>query len=115
MKQAIVVRTDLEMGKGKIAGQAAHASVGAYIFAETFDPRGTDKWNREGAKKIVLKVSGEKELFTIFQKAKDEDLPCILIHDAGKTQLEPGTATAVGIGPAEDNKIDKIISALKLL
>ena len=30
MKQAIVMRTDLKMGKGKIAAQCCHGSIGSY-------------------------------------------------------------------------------------
>ena len=30
MKQVMVVRTDLKMGKGKIAAQCCHACLGAY-------------------------------------------------------------------------------------
>ena len=31
MKQAIVVRNDLKMGKGKIAAQCCHAAIGSYM------------------------------------------------------------------------------------
>ncbi len=115
MKQAIVVRTDLGMGKGKIAAQVAHAAVSAYVFAETFDPMLADKWMREGAKKVVLKVDSEKELLELFEKAKAKGLPRSLIRDAGLTQIPPGTITAIAIGPEKDEKVDAIVGHLKLL
>ena len=37
MKQAIVMRTDLKMGKGKIAAQACHASICCYKKASRVD------------------------------------------------------------------------------
>ncbi|MFQ6010141.1 MAG: peptidyl-tRNA hydrolase Pth2 [Candidatus Aenigmatarchaeota archaeon] len=112
MKQAIVVRTDLKMGKGKIATQCAHASIGAFIRT-----KGKDKelWLRTGMKKVVLKVSNEKELNTVHRKAKSLKLPTDMVSDAGRTQLEPGTKTSVGIGPASDDKIDRITGKMKLL
>jgi len=112
MKQAIVVRTDLKMGKGKIATQCAHASIGAFLKAKKTE---REKWLAEGMKKIVLKVSSEKELSAIFKRAKRAKLPSVIINDAGLTQLKPGTATAVGIGPSDDEKIDKVTGKLKLL
>ena len=112
MKQAIVVRTDLDMGKGKIATQVAHASIGAFVKS-----KGKDKeaWLRDGMKKIVLKVSSEKELASVHRKARSLKLPSDLVSDAGRTQLAPGTKTAVGIGPASEEKIDKITGKMKLL
>ncbi len=111
MKQAIIIRADLKMSKGKLAAQAAHASLEAYKKA---DPKAAEWWESEGQKKVVLKVSGEKELVEIFMSAKRAKIPAALIRDAGKTQLEPGTTTCVGIGPAEDEEIDKVCGKLKL-
>lgn len=112
MKQIIVIRKDLKMGAGKIAAQASHASIAAYLKANKADK---EKWTRGGMKKVVLKVSSEKELSDICKLARDEKLKCEMIRDAGLTQVEPNTITALGIGPADDKKIDKITGKLKLL
>ena len=47
--------------------------------------------------------------------AKDEGLNVSLITDAGRTVIAPGTRTCVGIGPNEEEKIDSLVSELKLL
>jgi PTH2 family peptidyl-tRNA hydrolase len=112
LKQVIIVRTDLKMGKGKIATQCAHASIASFLKSDSNDK---EKWLNEGMKKVVLKVSSEKEIKEIFRQVKKEKLACEIIVDAGLTQLEPGTITALGIGPIEDKKIDKITGKLKLL
>lgn len=112
MKQAIIIRKDLELGKGKIAAQSSHASLEAYKKASD---ESKEIWENEGQKKVVLKCNDEKQLIEIFMEAKRNKLPTSLIIDAGKTQTEPGTKTAVGIGPAEDSEIDKIVGKLKLL
>ena len=112
MKQIIVIRKDLKMGAGKIAAQASHASLSAYLKAKKADK---ESWIKQGMKKVVLKVSSEKEIMDFCKMARDEKLSCELIHDAGLTQVDPGTITALGIGPADDRKIDKITGKLKLL
>ena len=71
-------------------------------------------WEFEGQKKVVLKVENEKELLEVFKNAKREKLPAVLIRDAGRTQILCGSATAVGIGPAKDEKIDQVVGNLKL-
>ena len=48
MKQVMVIRTDLKMGKGKIAAQACHASLGAYKKSDSQKIR---KWESESEKK----------------------------------------------------------------
>ena len=111
MKQAIVARTDLGMGQGKLAAQVAHASLSAY---EDADPSARKAWKGAGQKKVVLKVSGESELFERAERADREGLPYAVVRDAGHTQLEPGTVTTLGIGPAADDAIDRVTGDLSL-
>ncbi len=115
MKQAIVVRTDIKMGKGKLAAQAAHASLSAAEQASARRSQWYAEWKEGGQAKIVLKVQSEGELEDLFQKAKSSGLPAAVIQDRGLTQLEPGTTTCVGIGPAPDEEIDRVTGRLKLL
>lgn len=112
MKQAIVVREDLKLSTGKLATQTAHASISAYKKSSFINKK---IWELEGQKKVILKIENEKGLMGIYNKAKDGKLPVSLIRDAGKTEIPAGTITCVGIGPANDKKIDKITSSLKLL
>ncbi|MDA4127990.1 MAG: peptidyl-tRNA hydrolase Pth2 [Thaumarchaeota archaeon] len=115
MKQVIAVRTDLKIGKGKIAAQVAHASLAAAEEAMRSKPGWFESWKDGGQAKIVVKASDEGQLRDLFKKARSAHLPCAIIEDAGLTQLEPGTPTCVGIGPASDDSIDKITGNLKLL
>jgi len=111
-KQVIVIRSDLKMSKGKIAIQVSHASVSAL---EKAGKAKMNVWKKEGQKKIALKVKTLEEMLVIKKKAEDSGLPVALITDAGLTELEPGTITALGIGPDDEKKIDKITGSLPLL
>jgi len=115
LKQVIVVRRDLRMGRGKLAVQVAHAAVSAYVEASRRERRVAEEWLRQGQKKIVVRVDSEDELVEIYRRAVGEGLPVALVEDAGLTQLPPGTKTAVGIGPACAERIDRITGRLKLL
>ncbi|TAL48304.1 peptidyl-tRNA hydrolase [archaeon] len=112
MKQVIIVRKDLEWGKGKLATHAAHAAVEAYRLA---DKSTIEKWEEQGAKKVVLKVADLKELKDVQKNLKEAGIKNVVIRDAGLTQLEPGTITALGTVPTDDKKIDKVTDKLKLL
>jgi len=113
-KQAIILRSDLGMGKGKLVSQGAHASIASAYKTLQKNPEIFKKWIPY-MKKIVLKVSSEKDLMELKAKAAKAKLVVELIRDAGKTQVEPGSVTALGIGPDTDEKIDAIIKELKLL
>jgi PTH2 family peptidyl-tRNA hydrolase len=111
MKQAIVARADLGMGEGKLAAQVAHASLMAF---EDADRQAASEWKGSGQKKVVLKGSGEDQLFELADRAEREGLPNAVIRDAGHTQLDSGTATAVAIGPGEDEIVDRVTGDLSL-
>jgi PTH2 family peptidyl-tRNA hydrolase len=112
MKQVILVRMDLKLPKGKLAAQVAHASTEALLKSHKDD---ITKWRSEGMKKVVLKVDDQKELMKYKQSAEDNNLVTALIIDAGKTVIEPGTITCLGIGPEKEEKIDKVTGKLKML
>ncbi|MFB6081092.1 MAG: peptidyl-tRNA hydrolase Pth2 [Haloferacaceae archaeon] len=111
MKQAIVARADLGMGAGKLAAQVAHASLRA---AGDADERTRRAWQDEGAKKVVLRVDGERALFDLADAAERAGLAHAVVRDAGHTELEPGTVTALAVGPDEDERIDRITGDLPL-
>jgi len=111
MKQAIVARADLGMGEGKLAAQVAHASLQAYEAAD--DPTRRE-WKGSGQKKIVLQADGESTLFELADRAERDGLPHSIVRDAGHTQLEPGTVTALAVGPALDDLVDEVTGDLQL-
>ncbi|MFB6092360.1 MAG: peptidyl-tRNA hydrolase Pth2 [Haloquadratum sp.] len=111
MKQAIVARTDLGMGTGKLAAQVAHASLSAY---EDADERTRSRWKGEGQKKVVLKADGEEALFRLADDAEQLGLPNAVVRDAGHTQLDPGTVTCLAVGPAPDDDVDRVTGDLSL-
>jgi PTH2 family peptidyl-tRNA hydrolase len=111
-KQVIVIRKDLRLSKGKLSVQVAHASLGAFKKA---DGKTRSEWEQSGSKKVVVEIEDLKGLMEIYEKAKHAKLPAILIKDAGRTELPPGTATAVGIGPSDERDVDKVTGSLKML
>jgi peptidyl-tRNA hydrolase, PTH2 family len=112
IKQVIIVRQDLQLPKGKLAAQVGHACVESYIKS---DNKIRNIWRIQGQKKIVLKVPDEKTLKMLLVETQNQGIPHALITDAGKTVIAPGTITCLGIGPAEEDEIDKITGNLKML
>ena len=106
LKQAIIVRTDLGMGKGKIAGQVAHAAVEAAESIRRYCPDWYYSWLEDDSleTKIILKVDSEAKLEAISRNAFAQGINPAKIYDAGKTQLEPSMFTTLGIGPAPSTR-----------
>ena len=115
IKQVMVVRTDLDMGRGKAAAQVAHASLMSYFEVERADKKIAKEWLDSGEKKIVLKVSDEEALVKLYNAFKYKGVPCALVSDAGLTEIPPGSKTALGIGPWRSAEIDQFTKGLKLL
>lgn len=111
LKQVIVVNSDLEMSEGKLASQVSHASLNAYLKT---DNKKRSDWLSEGGKKVVVKSGGEN--FTdILQDAERLNIPYYKVNDAGLTEVDPGSETAIALGPDEASKIDQITGEMELV
>jgi PTH2 family peptidyl-tRNA hydrolase len=114
-KQVIVVRTDLKMGKGKLAAQVGHAAVSAAEEARRKYPEWWQAWMEEGQCKVAVKATNLPDLLALQKRTAQMKLPYSLITDRGLTQLPPDTVTCLGVGPAPSVQVDKITGDLPLL
>jgi peptidyl-tRNA hydrolase, PTH2 family len=113
MKQVIVLRKDLGMNKGKMIAQGAHASM-MFMVGTTLSDK-ERKWLYGGMAKIAVGVDSLEDLEELQRLANEKGLRCHAVVDSGKTVVDPGTKTAIAIGPNENEEIDKITGSLKLL
>ena len=138
----IIVRESLNMSIGKTAAQACHAVQ--YIMVKYFELKEESKsllkriqletdetiiktmqtsysdigrkisimgeWLHSAVRKVVLKAS-EKE----WEAVKAENKDCIIVTDAGYTELEPGTDTVIGLWPARKSNRSKTVKRLQAL
>ncbi len=134
VKQVIVMRKDLNMRKGKMIAQGAHASMkvilDCMIQQDQFlcDQTWTSwklsmwesspmyKWLNGTFKKVVVYVSSEEKLLQIHKEALQKGIFCSLIQDKGLTEFKGiPTYTCCAIGPDFSDKIDEITKHLPLL
>jgi PTH2 family peptidyl-tRNA hydrolase len=123
-KQVIVIRKDLNMRKGKMCAQAAHASIAAILghYRSNGDEymlvlsNKTRIWLDGPFTKVVVGVDSEEDLRKLYNAARSFGMHCSLIKDSGKTEFKGvPTYTAVAIGPDTEMKVDAITGHLKLL
>ncbi len=123
-KQALILRKDLNMRKGKMISQGAHASaaailnLGKEVEEGLLIPRDERMWTwlTSNFKKIVLYVNSEQELLELYEKAQKAGLICCLIQDNGLTEFKGvPTYTAISIGPDKVENIDPLTKHLPLL
>ncbi|MHB1811414.1 MAG: peptidyl-tRNA hydrolase Pth2 [Thermoplasmataceae archaeon] len=115
VKMVIAIRKDLDMGKGKIAAQAAHAAVSCALKSEKDDKKIFREWISQGQKKIVIRLESLEAVMRLKTILDQVGITSCLITDAGFTQIMPGTVTCLGIGPVEESKIDPITGMFPLL
>ncbi|XBW37904.1 hypothetical protein QEN19_003484 [Hanseniaspora menglaensis] len=116
VRLAICIRKDLKMTKGKTIAQSCHATLACFrsLNNSINGPKLLEKWLSKGQAKITLQIESEEHLQELWFKAKELGVMACPIRDAGRTQVEPGTVTVIGIGPAPKSVLDQITGGLKL-
>ncbi|KAL1813630.1 hypothetical protein DCAR_0625993 [Daucus carota subsp. sativus] len=113
-KMVLVVRNDLKMGKGKIAAQCSHATLGLYKKILHRAPKALNRWEMCGQVKVVVKIDSEDDMLVLQERAKSLNIPTHIVIDAGRTQIAPNSRTVMAVlGPAE--LVDDVTGGLKLL
>jgi len=114
-KMVIVTRKDLNLSKGKLAAQVAHAAVTCALETKKQNKKWFTKWMREGSKKAVVKTENADDFIELKRKADDLNLATVIISDAGHTEIPTGTKTVLGVGPGPHNLVDQVTGNLSLL
>ena len=127
-KQVLVMRKFVGSGSrtGKYIAQGAHASLGAVFSLGGISQDGKSfviplhnpfvhAWVTGNFKKVTVYVNNDTELVEIYTQARKLGLAASLIKDAGLTEFNGvPTLTAVGIGPDDEDKINKVTGHLPL-
>ncbi|MCW7539126.1 aminoacyl-tRNA hydrolase [Aquabacterium sp. A7-Y] len=129
-KQVIVLRKDLNMRKGKMVAQGAHASMAVFtrgpgtsfvagvsgLEMRVVLDEASAAWLTGRFRKICVSADSEAQLLELHRQALAAGLPCALIQDSGITEFGGvPTYTALAIGPGSNEKLDPITSSLRLL
>jgi peptidyl-tRNA hydrolase, PTH2 family len=93
----VVIRRDLKMRRGKEIAQGIHAVARlGYV---------------EGAPVVVLQAPDYEAMKLYAGEAAMADVPCAFTKDAGRTEVEPGTVTALAIGPVHRYRLKHLSEA----
>lgn len=128
-KQVIVMKKfpkARNMRTGKYIAQGAHASLGALLSLSRMSTVGNNlvipldnefvrDWVIGRFTKVTCYVETDEDLVFIHNSAKLAGIATALITDAGLTEFGGvPTLTAVGVGPDDEEKINKITGHLPL-
>lgn len=115
-----LVRADLKMSKGQIAGKVA--DVTQYVIEECIQRKYIvyTTWKKfHASQKIVLKVSSIREFDELHSKliklSYELRFPIKIVKDDQKIKVAENIPTVLAFGPIKRNKVEHIVADLKLL
>ena len=118
IKQTIIIRKDLNLSKGRLVTQGAHASI-AFLtdLIKEYNPLQLTEVQKEWVYgtffMVCVGVDSEKELLDIGYNAVMLGLSVKYIEET--TGFDKPTVTCLAIGPDYSSKIDPVTKHLKLL
>ena len=116
----LVVRTDLDMGVGKVVAQCSHASNMMVLRLKHEMSRQPEMWSERvrfgaswlhGSFRLIVKVAKKQ---SDFDKLK-EDLDVFVVRDAGLTEVKPMTETVLCTWPMYKSQTPKRLVRMRLL
>ena len=112
-----VMRCDLpELSWPKALGQAGHAFVMSLAACFEYAPERALAYMRHPSQgKIILRAKSLDDLLKVQAKANEAGIPCALVTDEGRTCLDAGTTTCLGIGPSTLEAAGGVIKRLQVL
>ena len=121
IRQILVIRKDLNMRKGKMIAQGAHASM-MFLTKRlrassvvTLLPE-EEEWINGSFTKVCVSVNSESELRELISKAQFSNVLVNEVIDSGKTEFNGvPTLTCAAFGPDKKEKLDPITGHLPLL
>lgn len=111
------MRADLGMCSGKIASQAGHAFLDAFLQASHNDPQIASEYRRDShGIKICLSAENLNRITTARDWCLQQSIPHALITDLGYTQFGgQSTITALGFGPARKRDVYELTRKFSLM
>jgi len=114
LKMYILLNASVKMGLGKSVSQAGHGieEITKYLVKRN-DPIWREYINGSHAK-ITLKCS-EELLLNLYSRYRDrsQSVWCLNVEDEGRTQVPPGTITALVFKPMRKGRVPEL-ETLKL-
>jgi peptidyl-tRNA hydrolase len=113
------VRADLGMSSGKLASQAGHAFLGAFLQCP--DPQRLNAYHRSFPEspgtKVCLAARNLDQLLRAEDAARLAGLPVFRVVDSGCQNFFAGhpVITAVGFGPAKRDEVHHFTKKLQVL
>ena len=117
LRMYILINSSIKMTPGKMISQAGHVvSMVTETMVKKY-PSAWDRYRRDCQTKIVLKCPQllMETVIARYSKEMNECVWCEHVLDAGRTQVEPNTLTAIAFCPMNKCDLPEILSDLKLL
>lgn len=115
-----IIRTDVKMSKGKIAGKVA--DVTQYIVEDCLQRKYITytTWKKfYNSQKIVLRSSSLREFCELHSKlielSREISFPIKIVKDDPILKSADNIPIVVAFGPIKRNKVEHIVASLKLL
>ncbi|AOG03357.1 peptidyl-tRNA hydrolase PTH2 family protein (plasmid) [Bosea sp. RAC05] len=115
LKMWLAVRTDLPLSRGKLAVQAMHAAGWLHLVVARDNPQLLERYLADAMPKISVRVDTAAALDRVEAEAKQAGIPCFVVTDAGRSEVEPGTRTVCLFGPAYRDDLPAFLKRLQTL